>query len=77
MGKSEAVINAIIEAVIALVMVGLVDLYIIIPETILNSTSVPMLAVVKPILAAVILMVGIFIAIGLLRSAAKSATGGK
>lgn len=63
-------VDRIIEAIAAIITVILIDVYILGNDAIINSQTT-IGAVVAPILQAVLLIVGILIAIGLLRTNVK------
>jgi hypothetical protein len=65
-------VDRIIEAIAAIITVILIDVYVLGNEAIIN-TSTTIGAVAAPILQAVLLIVAILIAIGLLRSSGKGA----
>ncbi len=70
--KAGSMMNAILEAVTAIVVVILLDVYVVGSDNIINSATT-IGAIVVPILQAVLLIAGILIAIGVLRSASKGA----
>ena len=73
---SSNVMNAIMEAITTIVIVILIDVYILGNDAIINS-STTIGAVVVPILQAVLLIVAILIAIGLLRAGARAGGAGR
>jgi|WetSurMetagenome_2_1015567.scaffolds.fasta_scaffold1143134_1 hypothetical protein len=71
-----SITKAIMEAVVLVVVVIMLDIYVIGNDAIINSETTIGAAVV-PILQAVLLIVAILGAIGLLYYAAKNSLGGK
>jgi p-aminobenzoyl-glutamate transporter AbgT len=70
-----ALTRAVMEGIILVVVVAMIDLYVVTPKTILNEDASTIVATVKPILQAAILIVAILAAIALIYHAATSSFG--
>jgi hypothetical protein len=71
--NSKAVMEDVLGAVITIVIVIMLDIYVLGNDNIINSQSA-IGSVVVPILQAVLLIIGILVAIGLLYTAAEQGT---
>jgi hypothetical protein len=71
--SSMAIVHALIEAVISVVILGVIQIYVIGNQTILN-TSTTLGAIAVPIFTAVIIASGAVIIVMVLKSAAKDSS---